>query len=111
MFDPVINRDLSEVVMIDETRGWILADDLLLRYENKSWQEVIPPTGYDSFTAMGVVNADEVWVMNSEALLRYKAGEWEIFDNPIGVGLGAIVMLNENEGWAVGGGILHYTSK
>lgn len=97
--------------MIDETRGWILADDLLLRYENKSWQEVIPPTGYDSFTAMGVVNADEVWVMNSEALLRYKAGEWEIFDNPIGVGLGAIVMLNENEGWAVGGGILHYTSK
>ncbi len=98
--------------MIDENTGWILADDLLLRYKNGIWEQVSPPAEYkQSFSTMGVVSADEVWVMGARFILRYKAGEWEVFDNPRGLGMARMLMLNENEGWAVGDGILHYTNK
>jgi hypothetical protein len=107
----VVDKHLTEIEMIDENTGWILAGDLLLHYENSVWQEITPPSEYNSFSAMGVVGADEVWVMGKRFILRYKAGEWEVFDNPRGLGMARMLMLNENEGWAVGDGILHYTNK
>jgi photosystem II stability/assembly factor-like uncharacterized protein len=110
--EPVVDKSLSEIVMLDENTGWILADDLLLRHKNGIWEQVFPPEEYhQSFSTMGVVSPDEVWVMGARVILRYKADKWEVFDNPRGLGMAAIVMLNENEGWAVGDGILHYTNR
>ncbi len=110
--EPVVDKSLSEIEMLDENAGWILADDLLLRYQNHTWQVISPPPDYNqSFTAMGVVSAEEVWVMQERLILRYKNGNWDVFDNPRQTGMAAMLMLNENEGWAVGDGILHYTNK
>jgi hypothetical protein len=61
--------------------------------------------------AMGMVNAYEGWMSANWEMLHYKGGQWQTSDNPRNVPMKAIVMLNENEGWAVGNGILHYTNK
>ena len=98
--------------MINENEGWILAGNwLLLRYHNGEWQEVIPPPEYGHYTAMGMLNGKQGWLMGSQHILHYQDGEWEVFDNPALIGMAKIQMLNENEGWAVGQGILHYTNK
>jgi hypothetical protein len=54
----------------------------------------------------------EAWASGGEGtLLHYQDGQWQIVDRPGSFGIRSIKMLNENEGWAVGEGILHYTNK
>ncbi len=59
---------------------------------------------------MDILSANKGWFLSQEGILYYEDGRWEIFDNPARVG-SAIKMLNENEGWAVVQGILHYTNE
>lgn len=111
--NPSILEKNFQIEMINEIDGWILGSEqgerIILRYDGKDWQPIKPPSGY-SLTTMDMLNSEEGWFMGEEGILHYQSGEWEIFNNPARGGM-RIVMLNENEGWAVGGGILHYTNE
>jgi hypothetical protein len=85
----------------------------LLRYRDGQWQEVPLPQGSTRLSMMGMLSADEGWFMDGDRRGRvwhYKAGVWEKYDTPP-IGVAVMRMVNENEGWAVGDGILHYTNK
>jgi photosystem II stability/assembly factor-like uncharacterized protein len=107
---PIIEKNF-EIEMISETEGWILGreggESVILRYDGNAWQSMNHPQGY-SLGSMDMLSSEEGWFISKEGILHYQAGEWKIFDNPGHAR--AMVMINENEGWAVGRGILHYTS-
>jgi photosystem II stability/assembly factor-like uncharacterized protein len=109
----LLRADLLKIEMIDETTGWILGEvgreSLLLGYQNNVWQQVDHPAG--DYSAMDMAGAEAGWLMGADTFLQLKDGEWQLSDNPWGLRPSGIVRLNENEGWAVGNGILHYTNK
>jgi photosystem II stability/assembly factor-like uncharacterized protein len=112
LIEPIVDKDLSEIEMINENEGWILAgDETLLRYRDGSWEETSVPQQYIPFTAMDMISSEEEWLMSTRHILHLQNGEWKVFDNPARRGMAKMLMLNENEGWAVGEGILHYTNK
>jgi hypothetical protein len=62
------------------------------------------------FSTMSMLNAEEGWLMSNKGFVHYKNGQWDILDeSPVWIRLSAMQLLNENEGWAVGEGIFHYT--
>lgn len=107
---PIIDDSvsMSDIDMGDEQNGWAVGNHVF-RYQDGKWHQVDdPPVGLITVAAL---SADEVWASGEGKIVHYQSGQWQIVDRPGSFSIRSIKMLNENEGWAVGDGILHYTNK
>lgn len=103
--------------MFGETHGWIVGESfatgpVVLRYQDNEWQPMSLPNGYQPY-AVHVVDVDEAWLTDRNiGILHYQAGLWQEYSIPVWQQAGGdILMLNEQEGWAVGDRVLHYTTE
>ena len=107
-----VQGDLYDIDMVDEDTGWAVGySNLLLRYQQGTWHKVDPITD-ESLLTIAAPSSDEAWATTTKGgLLHYQQGQWQAVERPGRFNILAIEMLNEYEGIAVGGGILHYTNK
>jgi photosystem II stability/assembly factor-like uncharacterized protein len=106
-----IEEDWREVQMFSPTEGWARSSGVLLHYHDNIWEQVaLPDAAFGTIGSMMMISPDEGWVLKNPFALHYQQGEWEIVELPVWLNFTSIVM-EGNEGWAVGEGILHYTNK
>lgn len=103
------NRAFYAITFLNDTDGWIVGSDLMIRWNGSSWQEVDNGTEeYQSYRGVAAVSSNDVWVVGelsggSGSVIRHWNGTtWSDIPHPALPRLNTITMLDSDTGMAGG---------
>ena len=106
--NPVPEKILSDLDMLDEASGWAVGQDgTILQYSGESWIEFSSPTS-NALNSIKMINENSGWIVGANGtILNWDGNSWSIYTSPTSSDLQDLEIL-DNHGWAVGDTILNW---
>lgn len=107
--NPVTDRLFSDIAFLNNSDGWVVGSDVILRWNGTTWQEVDDNSSvYQGYRGVAALSATDVWVVGeltggSGSVIRHWNGTtWSDVAHPTAYTLNTITMLNSTTGMAGG---------